>query len=274
MTTHQTAPTLYIPFPSTEITYAYRRLGPPATPSTPPLLFLIHFRGTIDHWDPLLINTLAASRPVILLDYPGVGHSTGRIAATYSQSADDIITFLSLINEKEVDILGFSIGGFVAQMVALNADPAVLKVRKLVLAGTGSSFGPEMPPNPTWAVEVASAPELTLEGFQKLFFPDTEGGRRASVAWWGRIHERNLETSGEERSEWLSTGYKDGGEGLKTEVEKLIAFVGEETSKGREGAWDRLGDFETPVLVANGKVCSLLIMCCLACELTDRRMTR
>jgi pimeloyl-ACP methyl ester carboxylesterase len=172
-----------------------------------------------------------------------------------SQSADDIITFLTLIHEKQVDILGFSLGGFVAQMIALNADPSVLKVRKLVLAGTGTSWGPEIPPNPTWAVEVASAPGLDLEGFQKLFFPDTEGGRRASVAWWGRIHERSLETSGEERADWLSAGYKDGGEGLKREIEQLVGFAGEETSRGREGAWERLGGLEAPVLVANGKVC-------------------
>ncbi|RKU41146.1 hypothetical protein DL546_002068 [Coniochaeta pulveracea] len=272
MTDQETSFTQHVSSPSGDITYAYRLLGPHATNSTPPLLLLTHFRGTMDHWDPLLINTLCISRPVLLLDYPGVGHSTGRVATSIAQSADDVIEFLKLIDLKEIDILGFSLGGFVAQMIALNADPSVLRVRKLVLAGTGTSWGPEIPPNPTWAVEVASAPELTLESFQELFFPDTEAGRKASVAWWGRIHERKHIS--EERADWLSAGYMDGGAGMRKEIEQLAGFAGEETSKGQEGAWERLGELEAQVLVANGKVGSSCSPRLRGYELTERRMTR
>jgi pimeloyl-ACP methyl ester carboxylesterase len=139
MSTHQTAKTEYVVRPNGE-KYGYRRLG---TGFGTPIVLLIHFRGAVDKWDPLLINNIAAHCQVILVDYAGVGKSTGDVARTVRQSADNVLEFLALLGEREVDLLGFSIGGGVAQLVALNADPKVTKIRKLILAGTGPSAGPD-----------------------------------------------------------------------------------------------------------------------------------
>ena len=127
---HQSAQTQYVS--NGDIQYAYRRFG---NASGVPLLFLIHFRGTMDYWDPLLINTLAASRPVILFDNAGVGQSSGNVANTIKGMAQHVIDFLSLIKAKEIDLLGFSMGGQVAQLVSLNAPSGL--VRKLIIAGSG-----------------------------------------------------------------------------------------------------------------------------------------
>lgn len=251
MSTHQTAKTQFAISP-TGIKYAYRRLG--TGPGTP-LLLLIHFRGTMDQWDPLLINTLAASRPLILVDYAGVGHSTGEVATTFRQSGDNVLELLNLIGETEIDLLGFSIGGYVAQFVALNADPKTLRIRKLILAGTGTTAGPDIPASPNTDVgAVSCVPEITVETFQTLFFPKTREGTFASEQWWARINERGPATSGEERSDFLSTGYVDGGKGIKAQGSQLSTGANLETSKGLDGAYGRLEELKMPVLVANGKV--------------------
>lgn len=121
--------------------FAYRRLG---LSSGVPLLFLMHFRGTIDHWDPLLVHALGAERPIILFDNAGVGHSTGPVDNSVAKMADHVIEFLALIDIKEVDILGFSLGGVVAPLVQLNGPKGL--IRKLVLSGTGPTAGPDVPP--------------------------------------------------------------------------------------------------------------------------------
>ncbi|KAH8904941.1 alpha/beta-hydrolase [Coniochaeta sp. PMI_546] len=250
MSTHQTAKTQYAVNPA-GTKYAYRRLG--TGPGTP-LLLLIHFRGTMDKWDPLLINTLAANRPLILHDYAGVGQSTGEVATTLRQVAADVTEFLNLIGEREIDLLGFSIGGLVAQLVALNADPKSLKIRKLILAGTGTTAGPDVPATPNTDVRtIAAVPEVSLEAFQTLFFPKTREGKFASEQWWARIHERGPATSGEEVSNFLSTGYVDGGKGIQAQVAQMQAGANPETAKGLDSAYERLGDLKMPVLIANGK---------------------
>lgn len=102
MATVQTVKTQYAT--SAEgIKYAYRRLG---SSSGTPLLFLHHFRGTMDTWDPLLIETfLLQNRPVILFDNAGIGHSTGSVATSMPEAAAHVVTFLSLISITQVDIL-------------------------------------------------------------------------------------------------------------------------------------------------------------------------
>lgn len=134
--THQTAKTQYAD--SGEVRYAYRRFGN-TSKTTVPVIFLIHFRGNMDFWDPLLVNSIAAERPVILFDNAGVGKSTGTVPSTAREMAKHVIKFLELIQVKEVDVLGFSMGGFIAPLVHLDG-PAGL-VRKLVIAGSGPSAG-------------------------------------------------------------------------------------------------------------------------------------
>ncbi|KAI1066342.1 hypothetical protein LB506_008193 [Fusarium annulatum] len=219
-----------------------------------PLVLLTHFRGTMDKWDPVIVNSFAKNRRVITVDYAGVGLSTGDVATSMRQSAADITQFIELIGEKEIDLLGFSIGGYVAQMVALNADPSKVKVRKLILAGTGTSYGPDLVYSQNKDVgSVAGVKDVDINVFKTLFFPKNAAGDAAAEAWWSRIHERSAATSGEEASLWLSSGYKDGGKGLMGQVTQGHDFTETpEKSKGEDGAYDRLPDLKIPVLVANG----------------------
>ncbi|KAM0472450.1 hypothetical protein ACHAP7_008603 [Fusarium lateritium] len=250
MSSQQTVKTRYVALPNGP-KFAYRQIG--AAFGTP-LIVLTHFRGTMDKWDPLVINNLAAKRRVITVDYLGVGLSTGEVATSIRQSAADIALFIELIGETEVDLLGFSIGGYVAQMVVLNSDPSKVKVRKLVLAGTGTSHGPELALSPNDDVSsVASVKDVNISVFKTLFFPKNVPGDAAAEAWWIRVHERTPSSCGEAVSEWLSSGYKDQGKGIKGQATQGHAFtMAADTSKGVEGAYDRLGDIKIPVLVTNG----------------------
>jgi len=116
-------------------TYAYRRFG---RTGTIPVVFLQHFRGNLDNWDPALVDDLAADREVILIDNSGVGLSTGTTPYTVKGLARDILAFTDALGLTEIDLLGFSLGGFVAQEVALLRPRLV---RRLVLAGTGPKGG-------------------------------------------------------------------------------------------------------------------------------------
>jgi pimeloyl-ACP methyl ester carboxylesterase len=119
------------------VTYAYRRFGT-ATAGIPPLVMLQHFRGNLDNWDPLLLDGLAASREVIPVDNAGVGLSTGAVRRTITAMARDVIAFTDALGLTRIDLLGYSIGGMIAQEVALMR-PQLL--RRLVLAGTGPRGG-------------------------------------------------------------------------------------------------------------------------------------
>ncbi|OPB43814.1 hypothetical protein A0O28_0021320 [Trichoderma guizhouense] len=249
MSTQQTAKTQYVQAPN-GAKYAYRRIG--AATGTP-LLCLGHFKSTMDHWDPLLINTIAARRNVILYDYPGAGRSTGQVASTIRQMAADVHTFLGLIGVTEVDVLGFSIGGMLTQLVGLNA-PSTINVRKLVLCGTGPSAGPESVPTPNMAgvLEYSGAKHMELPQMRILFFPMTKEGEYAAQGYWERIHERGVESSGEEHVKFLSDGLTDGGDGMSTMRNGITEFFTPETSQGLNGSYDRLADLKMPFLVANG----------------------
>ncbi|EHK20441.1 uncharacterized protein TRIVIDRAFT_154601 [Trichoderma virens Gv29-8] len=206
----------------------------------------------MDKWDPLLVNTLAATRPVILIDYVGVGKSVGKVATSFKDSADDMIAALIQIGVKEVDILGFSIGGFVTQMVALNAPANKLKVRKIVLCGTGASAGPGIKLSPNNYMPAATTEKIDLVNFKELFFAHNPAGEKHAEEWWARLSERNEATSGEAPSQWLSWGFTDDGEGLKNQGISIEKFLTAETSQGVEGSYGRLPSFDIPVLIANG----------------------
>src|ERR1700683_3129750 len=99
------------------VTYSYRRMG--TSNSAQPLVLLQHFRGNLDNWDPALIDALAATRHVVTFDNAGVGGSSGTTPDTVEQMARDAIAFLAAMGFGQVDVLGFSIGSFVAQEIAL-----------------------------------------------------------------------------------------------------------------------------------------------------------
>jgi pimeloyl-ACP methyl ester carboxylesterase len=184
--THQTAPNLFIDAPN-GIRYAYRRFG---KATGVPLVFLQHFRGTLDNWDPFLTDSIAREREVILLDNVGVGLSSGTTPNTVAQMARDAIVFLDALALSQVDLLGFSLGGFVAQEIALLRPK---QVRKLVLAGTGPQGGPLMH---GWRQDIADAartPELGGAELSYVFFPHTEAGRANGMEFLSRFLLRSVD---------------------------------------------------------------------------------
>jgi pimeloyl-ACP methyl ester carboxylesterase len=134
---HQTAPTQFVV--ARGIRYGYRRFGEPG--GGVPLIFNQHFTGTMDNWDPAVTDGLAKEREVILFNNAGVSNSTGEVPTTFQDMGANAIAFIEALGLRKVDVLGFSIGGFVAQEIALQAPGLV---RKLVLAGTGPRGGEGM----------------------------------------------------------------------------------------------------------------------------------
>ena len=128
-----TAPTQFLH--SQNETYAYRRFCGGATH---PLVFLQHITGTLDNWDPAVTDPLASGREVILFDNAGIGRSTGKVADTVAGMAVHALAFLDALGLTRVDLLGFSLGGMVAQEVAF-ARPSL--VRKMVLVATAPEAG-------------------------------------------------------------------------------------------------------------------------------------
>ncbi|EAQ91800.1 hypothetical protein CHGG_00035 [Chaetomium globosum CBS 148.51] len=210
----------------------------------------------MDKYDPALLNALAAHRRLLLVDYAGVGLSTGRVARSVGESAGDVLAFLAGLGEREMDVLGFSLGGMVAQLVALNAEGVTggrVRVRRLVLAGTTPSAGEGVRRSGNEDVlEVAGAQVVGVDTFKKLFFVDDAAGVVAAEDWWARVHERSAATCGEEPATWLSQGYADGAVGLKAQAQQLAGWMTVEGTPGEEGSFDRLGGLDIPVLVVNG----------------------
>ena len=154
------------------IEYAYRDVGD----GDVPLVLLQHFRGNLDNWDTALIDALAADRRVVTFDNVGVGATTGRTPKTVEAMADGAIAFLEAMDFQRVDLLGFSIGSFVAQEIAL-VRPDLL--RRVVLASSAPQGAAGMH---GWAPEVigaVGAPETTPQGYISVFFAPTDTSREA-----------------------------------------------------------------------------------------------
>ena len=179
---HNTTPMQFIE--ANGVRYAYRRFG--ASKDTP-IVFLQHFRGGLDNWDPKVTNGLAKDRPVILFNNAGVASSGGEPADSVSRMAKHVVTFINALGLKRVDLLGFSLGGFVAQQVVLE-NPDV--IRRVVLAGTGPQGGERMDVVPPKVAEVASRDTPIMEDFLYLFFSPSETSQRAGRSFWERRHTR------------------------------------------------------------------------------------
>jgi len=154
------------------VDYAYRDTGEGGVP----LVLLQHFRGSLDSWDPALIDALGTNRRVITFDNAGVGGSTGATPHTIGQMAHDAIAFMTAMGFSQTDILGFSIGSFVAQEIAL-IRPAI--VRRLVLASSAPQGAAGMH---GWAPEVIGAvgkPQTSPEEYIGVFFASSPSSRKA-----------------------------------------------------------------------------------------------
>jgi pimeloyl-ACP methyl ester carboxylesterase len=166
-----------------EIDCAYRDLSD----GTPPLVLLQHFRGNLDNWDPALIDALASGRRVVTFDNAGVGASSGTTPSTITEMASDAIAFLEAMQLDQVDLLGFSIGSFIAQEIALTR-PAV--VRRLVLASSAPQGAAGMH---GWAPEVigaVGAPAPNPDGYLSVFFTSSPTSRQSGVETLGRMTAR------------------------------------------------------------------------------------
>jgi pimeloyl-ACP methyl ester carboxylesterase len=166
------------------IGYAYRDTGGDGTP----LVLLQHFRGNLDNWDPALIDALAApGRRVITFDSTGVGGSGGATPGTSEPMARDAIAFLTALEISQADLLGFSIGSFVAQQIALTR-PAI--VRRLVLASSAPQSAAGMH---GWAPEVIGAvgtPHTAPEAYLRVFFTSSEASQQAGKEALRRMYAR------------------------------------------------------------------------------------
>jgi pimeloyl-ACP methyl ester carboxylesterase len=228
--THHTAPTQFVE--AGGIRFAYRRFGKKAGL---PLVFLQHFTGTLDNWDPAVTDALAANREVILFDNAGVASSSGEVPTTAAAIAADAATFIAALGLTKIDLFGFSMGGFVAQEVVLQHPDLV---RRLLLVATGprggenlATFSPEV-----WAMfskEYAQPDELLLE----TFFSPTATSQAAGRHFLDRIRARK---------EGRDVGIND-----KVVPAQLAAIT--EWGSSPADSYAYLQQIKQPVLVVNGK---------------------
>lgn len=209
--------------------FAYRELGPD---SGVPVIFLHHLMAVLDDWDPRVIDGIAAQRRVIAFDNRGVGASGGSVPPTADQMGRDAISFIRALGLKKVDLFGFSLGGGVAQTVALQAPDLV---RRMILAGTGPRGGGGIDEVTRIAVMAYFKAALTWSDARNfLFFPRTPEGKRAAKAYFVALKERT-----QDRDKAIS---------LQARRAQLKAI--------REwglSAPDDLSAIQRPVLVANGE---------------------
>ncbi|MBV9319087.1 MAG: alpha/beta hydrolase [Mycobacterium sp.] len=211
------------------VDYAYRVVGN----GTPPLVLLQHFRGDLDSWDPALIDALASDRRVVTFDNAGVGGSTGTTPSTFTQMATDAIAFLDAMELTEVDILGFSIGSFVAQEIAL-IRPA--SVRRLILASSAPQGAAGMH---GWAREVIDAIGRRApnpDGYLNVFFTQSLASRQAGKETLGRLTARSDDR--DKATSWQTR---------QAQYDAVCAW-----GIPDHGLLQRVSAIDVPVFVANG----------------------
>ncbi|HEY3089052.1 MAG TPA: alpha/beta hydrolase [Jatrophihabitantaceae bacterium] len=213
------------------IEYTYRDTG--AQRDQVPLVLLQHFRGNLDNWDPALVDALASRRRVIAFDNVGVGGTTGTTPSAVEQMAYDVIAFIASLGLDRVDLLGFSLGSFVAQQVALTR-PAL--VRRLVLASAAPQGAAGMH---GWAPEVIGAigaPETSPGEYLDVFFARSAASRQAGQATLQRIYART-----EDRDEPTSWSTRE------AQYDAVCTWGIPDHAK-----LQRLAGLTLPVFVANG----------------------
>jgi pimeloyl-ACP methyl ester carboxylesterase len=217
---------------SNGVRYVYRRFGD-GSAGAPPLVLFQHYRGNLDNWDPALVDALAATREVVLFDNAGVGGSTGATKRTVTAMAHDALRFIEALELGEIDVLGFSMGGFVAQELVLLRPRLV---RRLVLAGTGPQGGEDMHGFSDDVYGHATRDEPDGEDILALFFERSDGSVAKGWEFVERIFTR--------------TGDRDADTTLETRDAQLDAI--HSWGIPDAGKLNRLAGIRQPVLVANG----------------------
>lgn len=226
MITWKDAPTRAIDVNGT--TFAYRELGNPAEV---PVVFLHHLTAVLDDWDPRVINGIAAHHRVITFDNRGVGGSGGSVPSTVEQMGTDAIAFIRALGLQKVDLLGFSLGGAVAQMVVLQAPELV---RRVIVAGSGPRGGSGIDKMGSIVGLAYLKALLTLSDPRNfLFFPRNAEGKQAAADYLHRLKER--------------THHRD----KRISIQAAVAQVRAIRHAGRAQP-DDLSVVTQPVLVTNG----------------------
>ncbi len=223
--THETAPTQYVE--ANGVRYAYRRFG---KAGGAPLLFNLHFRGTMDHWDPVITDGLAKNREVILFDNAGVGASSGRTPASFPQAATDAIAFVRALGIGMADVLGYSIGGKIAQEIAVQAPDLV---RKLVLIGTGPRGADTAASKSAEIFAAKYDPPEHL--WVAVHFSSSAAGRAAGLAYLERKARRR------DRSPEVTEA---------SAAAQLEAIA--KSNEKSDGVWNYLSEISQPALVVHG----------------------
>lgn len=210
------------------IPFAYRDLGPR---TGVPLVMLNHWGAVLDNFDPRIVDGLAKKRRVITVDYRGIGGSGGAAPLTVGEMADDAIGLIRALGFDAVDLLGFSLGGFVAQDIALKAPE---RVRRLILTGTGPAGGSGIASvgSVSWPLMIKGLLTLRDPKFY-LFFTATANGQRAASEYLQRLKERQHQ--------------RDKGPTPRAFLRQLKAI----TAWGKQASQD-LGRLRMPTLIANG----------------------
>lgn len=184
--THHSAATRYVDARGTR--FAYRRFG---RRGAVPLLFNMHFTGTMDHWDPAITDGLAEGREVILFDNRGISSTDGVVPESVEEMADDALSFVRALDLQEVDVLGFSLGGLVAQEMALQAPSLV---RRLVLVGTGPRGGEAMQSLTPEAQDIfGGSYDPPDHLWLRVFFAPSESSQAAGRAFLERFRRRTTD---------------------------------------------------------------------------------
>ena len=210
------------------VDFAYRELG---ESTGIPVVALTHLAANLDNWDPRVIDGIAAKHHVITFDNRGVGASTGRVPDTIEAMAGDAVTFIRALGLEQVDVLSFSMGGMIAQVIALD-EPAL--IRRLILTGTGPAGGQGIDKVTRISNLDLVRGLLTLKDPKTyLFFTRTSNGKRAAKEFLARLKER--------------TDNRDRAVSLRAYRAQLKAIH----RWGRQPPAD-LSAMHQPVLVANG----------------------
>ncbi|HEX4196240.1 MAG TPA: alpha/beta hydrolase [Caulobacteraceae bacterium] len=225
--THETAPTLFAE--ANGVRFAYRRFG---KAGAVPIVFNQHFQGTLDHWDPAVTDGLAQTREVILFDNAGVAASSGETPSSFQEMGANAIAFVRALGLAQVDVLGFSIGGMVAQEITLQAPDLV---RKLILVGTGPR-GADMAASQSQAIFAATydPPEHL---WLKVHFTPSPASQAAGLAFLERKLRRRD---------------RDPLVGRQT-IDAQLAAIGKYIAyQGQDGYLDYLKTMRQPTLVVQG----------------------
>lgn len=231
LVTQLTAPNLSIEAVN-GIRYAYRRFGN-ADAKLLPLVCLVHYRANLENWDPKFIDAVAAKREVILVNNRGVASTSGTTPNSVRDMAADAIYFIDALGLKRYDLLGFSLGGFIAQEVALLRPH---QVRRLILAGTGPQGGRNMHMYASHILDIATKDRIAAEDILTLFFETTESSLAKGREFLARIMTRTVD--------------RDPPASLVTRDAQMTAIS--EWGIPDPARLERLRAIRQPVLVANG----------------------